>query len=183
MPRPKPLSFSMLYPLSRAAYLPLPERTVRSPDWALVSWLRQRPGVHPRRCPQVHLLHHPPLHLQRCPSRAPGTTSCSLSPARATSGSGRGGAITPGAHPEGPFALSKANTISCLPPLPSWDSSILLPLLARSLDQDASLALRSKLVLPEGCGWEKRRMQPLPDKGTLGTRLEWGLLHQGIWQD
>lgn len=52
-----------------------------------------------------------------------------------------------------------------------------------SLDQDASLALRSKLVLPEGCGWEKRRMQPLPDKGTLGTRLEWGLLHQGIWQD
>lgn len=163
----------MLYPLPGP--LPLPERTVRSPDWALVSWLRQGPGVHPRRCPQVHLLHRPPLHLQRCPSRAPRTTSCSLSPAHATSGSGRGGAITPRAHPEGPFALSKANTISCLPPLPAWDSSILLPLLAGPL-----IKMHPWPYGPSWC-FQKGVVGRNAECGHSLTRVPWGPGLSGVF--
>lgn len=155
MPRPKPLSFSMLYSLPGT----LSERTVRPPDWALVSWLKQEPGAHARRCPLVHLQHRPWLHLQRCPSRAPSTTSCSLSPVW---GSGQGGAITPGAHPEDPFPLSKVNAVSCPPPQLAWDSSILLMSLARPLTKMHPWPYGSQRVLPEGRGWENRRKRVCP---------------------
>lgn len=140
-----------------------------------MSWRMRGPGAHSRRCPRLHLQHRCRLHLQRCPSRAPCTTSCSLSSACATSGSGRGGTITPGAHPEGSFSLSKANAVSCSPPQLAWDSFTLLPSLARPLTKMHPWPYGFKTCFQKGvvsrtaeCRPSLRVPFPVP-----GTRLEW----------
>lgn len=152
----------------------LPERTVcpsagpGSGAPSARSGLVQGPGAHPRGALGCTWQHCPGLHLRCCPSRAPSTTSCLLSPARAPRRAppGPGGAVTPGARPEGPFPLSKNNPVSHFPPQPSWDSSVPLPSLARPLTKLHSWLCGSKLMLPEGRGWGNRWMLPLPEEGT-----------------
>lgn len=91
---------------------------------------------------------------------------------------GKVGRLPTGAHQESLFPLSKVNAISHPPPQLAWDSSILLLSFGASLDKMHLWPYGSKLVLPEGRGWENCGCRHSPTRvpfSVPGTRLEWAI--------
>lgn len=147
-------------------FFPFPERTV-------VRWTRsgcrlvQGPGAHSRGALGCTWQHSTALaRTCNAAQAAPPYDFLLADPSARHVGLRARCAVAPGALPEGPFPLSKNNPVSHLPPQPYWDSSVLLPSLARPLTRLHSWLCGPKLVLPEGRGWGNcphyRRRVPLP---------------------